>query len=135
MGLHLINENSMNIIKSERAYMEEIDGVLYIDPLDIALALGYTRPNKALKDFKAKKPHLLENVLAKDDGKELWTTKLIYSFLIKSNMPLAEAWQDYISFEVLPIVEKEAIKEMAAVQGNTPEVFETLDPEGFARKT
>ena len=144
MGLHL---NSMNIITTyENLPIYEDQGILYLSPTHLAEELGYKYPSMALNDFRRRNPHLHEIYASCINNNEFWEESLIYEFLFLARTDKAAAWRTYIAKEVLPAVRKvglEAIKEMAAVQtiaeqGNTPEVFETLDiadPEGFARKT
>lgn len=96
-----------------------IEGEPYFVWKDVAGILGYKRPNKAIKDHVHPKHYKTLSYKAySKTGEALWngndfsdkkiiTEAGVYELILKSHVPQAEKFQDWVTEEVLPTIRKE----------------------------
>ncbi|MDE5755276.1 MAG: AAA family ATPase [Oscillospiraceae bacterium] len=93
----------------------EIDGQIYFVGTDVARALEYTRPGKAILDHVAKEDVVkfseIESVLKWDGRKIRKDTSIInesglYSLVLASKIPAAKKFKHWVTAEVLPAIRK-----------------------------
>lgn len=85
---------------------QDNNGKALLKANDVAVALGYTNPQKAIRDHCKR-----VNVLFTPSAKGLQPTKFIpesdvYRLVMRSKMPEAERFQDWVCEEVLPVIRK-----------------------------
>lgn len=85
---------------------QDSNGNALLKANDVAVALGYTNPQKAIRDHCKR-----VNVLFAPSAKGLQPTKFIpepdvYRLVMRSKMPEAERFQDWVCEEVLPAIRK-----------------------------
>lgn len=85
---------------------QDSNGNALLKANDVAVALGYTNPQKAIRDHCKR-----VNVLFTPSAKGLQPTKFIpepdvYRLVMRSRMPEAERFQDWVCEEVLPAIRK-----------------------------
>lgn len=86
----------------------EKDGEVWFVGKDVAIALGYTNHRKALADH-VKANHKLDGVTIRDSiGRAQKPTIIdeagLYSSVIRSKLPQAEEFQEWVTSEVLPSI-------------------------------
>lgn len=87
----------------------EIDGEVFVVGIDIAKCLGYTNPQKALRDHVRKKFRKVNESFTLSSGSPpiLISEPGIYQLIFSSKMPDAEEFQDWVFEEVLPALRNE----------------------------
>ncbi|MCD8490651.1 MAG: hypothetical protein LRY51_01410, partial [Geovibrio sp.] len=93
--------------------MKDEKGEPWFVAKEVAVALGYTNPQKAIRDHCK---GVNETFTPSKGGNQL--TKIIpesdlYRLILRSKLPQAEAFQDWVTSEVLPSIRKTAIHERA----------------------
>lgn len=98
----------------------EIDGQPWLVGKDVAVALGYKKPENALAshvDDEDKTTTLIQG-----DGSEYKSKMVIinesglYSLILSSKMPKAKAFKHWVTGEVLPAIRKNGVYESVKVQ-------------------
>lgn len=80
---------------------------------DVASALGYSNPRKAILDH-VKENHKMDGVTIRDSiGREQNPVVIdeagVYSLVMRSKLPQAEAFQEWVTSEVLPTIRKQGM--------------------------
>lgn len=86
----------------------EIDGDIWFVASDVAKALGYSKPSNAINTHCKPKGTLKQGILTKG-GKQEFTIineANVYRLIIKSNLPSAERFEEWLFEEVVPSIRK-----------------------------
>lgn len=104
------NENvQMQVFKNEefgKVRIVVIDGKEYFYGVDIATSLGYERPSKAISDHC--KGILKQDTIKNEGGypEKLISEGDVYRLIIKSKLPSAQKFEQWVCDEVLPTIRK-----------------------------
>jgi len=84
------------------------DGKEYFPATDVAKALGYSNPHKAIKDH-CKSEGVNETLVSTNSGqqrKKFINESNLYRLIVKSKLPQAEQFEKWVFEEVLPTIRK-----------------------------
>lgn len=81
-------------------------GIVDYDLYAVAKCLGYTRPDKAIKDFTQRNVHFQQLAANCSIDLKKADERVLYAFLFYSNAPKAQEFQWWVISEVLPAVRK-----------------------------
>lgn len=86
------------------------DGEPWFVAKDVALVLGYSNPNKAIQDH-CKSPKLIKNndslgLKVPPRGLNIIPERDVYRLIMKSKLPQAERFEEWVVGEVLPSIRK-----------------------------
>lgn len=106
-------DNEVQVFKNEEfgdIRIVEIDGAPWFVGKDVAEALGYSNARDALKKH-VKEQHKRDDVAIRDAiGREQETTIIdeagFYALVMRSKLPKAEEFQEWVTSEVLPAIRK-----------------------------
>lgn len=121
----------------------EIDGAMWFVGKDVAEALGYTNPRKALNDHvdMEDKGVTKRDTLGGVQDMAIINESGLYSLILSSKLPTAKEFKRWVTSEVLPTIRKhgayatpETLEEMLANPANMIKVLETLQQEQAARR-
>ena len=97
----------------------EIDGTLWLVGKDVAVALGYKNPGKAIiahVDEEDKRLEMLPQETDSQNGNASPASKTalinesgLYSLILSSKMPKAKAFKRWVTSEVLPAIRREGV--------------------------
>lgn len=90
----------------------EIDGEPYFVGTDVAIALGYANPQKALRDHVPDKFKRTERIVHPQGGAQdsiVISEAGMYKLVFKSKLPNAEKFSDWTCEEVLPSIRKTGV--------------------------
>jgi prophage antirepressor-like protein len=100
--LQLFDFNSHNI------RVIEIDGDPWFVAKDVAYVLGYSRPNKAVLDHcKAASSAPIRDGTPGNPNAAIIPERDVYRLIMRSKLPSAEAFEDWVAGTVLPAIRKE----------------------------
>ena len=98
------------IVRSNELFGEvrflEVEGKPYAVAKDVAKALGYTNPNKAIKDHCKGVNETLAPTKGGNQIVKIIPEGDIYRLIIKSKLPQAEKFEQWVMEEVLPQIRK-----------------------------
>lgn len=90
----------------------EIDGTPWLVGKDVALALGYSNPRKAIADHvdvedqRKSDGVTIRDSIGRDQSPTLINESGLYSLILSSKMPKAKAFKRWVTSEVLPAIRK-----------------------------
>lgn len=86
----------------------EIDGEPWFVGKDVAAALGYTNPQKALRDHVSLDDKLTERIVQSGQKREMYIINEsgLYSLILSSKLPSAKEFKHWVTSEVLPSIRK-----------------------------
>lgn len=89
------------------------DGEPWFIGKDVAIALGYVNPRKTLADH-VKDNHKMDGVTIRDsigrEQKPIFIDEAgVYALIMRSKLPQAEAFQEWVTSEVLPTIRKQGM--------------------------
>ena len=105
-GFEFMTDNKMTVFSNE-AFGEirtvEIDGKLWFVGKDVALALGYQNPQKAVRDH-VETDDLTVNESFTVNGTQgtLINESGLYSLILSSKLPIAKEFKHWVTDEVIP---------------------------------
>ncbi|CAB4004641.1 Hypothetical predicted protein [Paramuricea clavata] len=119
MSIH-IHGNCALIGDRRISILESDDGTIYFAAKELALALGYVRPNEAVTTNTRERMRTTlgeirgtvtnrtpYDVRGGEEPNTVFITESgLYRLLMKSRLPIAEEFQDWISEDVLPSIRK-----------------------------
>ena len=92
----------------------EIDGKIYFVGKDVANALGYSNPQKALHDHVDEEDKTLNDSFTVNGTKGILINESgLYSLILSSKMPNAKKFKRWVTSEVLPALRKTGTYEMS----------------------
>lgn len=122
--------NDIQIFKSEEfgsVRTTKIDDEPFMIGSDVAIALGYTNPAKAIRDHVDEEDKLTEQIVLSGQVREAICINEsgLYSLIMSSRLPNAKKFKRWVTSEVLPSIRKtggyhlpqtysEALRELAA---------------------
>lgn len=86
----------------------EIDGEIWFVGSDVAKTLGYKRPSEAIRQHCKEKGTVKDRILT-DGGEQdvlLINEPNVYRLIIKSQLPSAERFEEWLFEEVIPQIRK-----------------------------
>jgi len=90
----------------------EIDGQPWLVGKDVAVALGYKNPQKALHDHVDAEDVTVNDLFTVNDTPAaLINESGLYSLILSSKMPKAKAFKHWVTGEVLPAIRKNGVYE------------------------
>lgn len=106
-----MDENKMTLFTNEElgnVRALEIDGEPYFIGKDVAMALGYTNTQKAIRDHVDNEDKLTERIVLSGQNREVVfiNESGLYSLILSSKLPKAKAFKHWITAEVLPVIRK-----------------------------
>ena len=103
-------ENKMTLFTNEdlgNVRALEIDGEPYLVGKDVAMALGYTNPQKAIRDHVDEDDRTVnESFTVNGTAITLINESGLYSLILSSKLPKAKEFKHWITAEVLPVIRK-----------------------------
>lgn len=88
----------------------EVDNKPYAVASDVAKTLGYTNPHKAIKDHCKNTQKICTNdSLGRQQEVNIIPESDIYRLIIKSKLPAAERFENWVMEEVLPTIRKHGV--------------------------
>lgn len=105
-----------------------IDGEPYFVGTDVATALGYTNPQKALRDHVPEKFKRTERIVHPQGGAQdtiVISEGGMYKLVMRSRLPNAEKFSDWTCEEVLPSIRKTGVYVNPAAQ-ITPDLLRNI---------
>ncbi len=108
----------------------EIDGVAWFYGKDVATVLGYSNPQKAVRDHvDAEDKGVNETFTVNGTAPVLINESGLYSLILSSKLPTARKFKHWITSEVLPQIYRSGMylsKEAAEAYENNPELFRQM---------
>lgn len=106
-----MDENKMTLFTNEElgnVRALEVDGEPYFVGKDVAMALGYTNTQKAIRDHVDNEDKLTERIVLSGQNREVVfiNESGLYSLILSSKLPKAKEFKHWITAEVLPIIRK-----------------------------
>lgn len=85
-----------------------IDGITYFVGKDVAIALGYSNPQKALRDHVEPEDKMVNEsfTLGQGSAPVLITESGLYSLILSSKLPQAKQFKRWVTNEVLPTIRR-----------------------------
>ena len=133
------SENGMKIFDNPEFGSLEvfiIDGSIYFYGAQVASTLGYSNPHKAIRDHVRDKDKLSIQLSDYQQANESFTPNMkgsskilineagFYTLILRSNMPKAESFQDWVTSEVLPSIRMRGMYSVPEV--NQPSVEDVV---------
>lgn len=85
----------------------EIDGVIYFVGKDVADILGYSNPQKAIRDHVDEEDKTVNDLFTVNGTKGLLITESgLYSLILSSKLPNAKKFKRWVTSEILPSIRK-----------------------------
>ena len=112
-----------------------VNGEPYFIGKDVAVALGYENPSKAVRDHVDEDDKIMgvQNVtpsIVDSLGREQYPTFInesgVYSLVFGSNLPSAKRFKKWVTSEVLPAIRKHGVFVMDDIINNTDALIEAL---------
>lgn len=96
----------------------EIDGTPWLAGKDVALALGYKEPTKAVRDKVDPEDRGVSKMDTPSGEQEMLIINEsgLYSLILSSKMPKAKAFKHWVTGEVLPALRKNGVYETVKAQ-------------------
>ena len=100
----------------------EIDGTPWLVGKDVAMALGYSNPRKAIADHVDAEDQrksdgvTIRDSIGRDQNPTLINESGLYSLILSSKMPKAKAFKRWVTSEVLPAIRKNGVYESVKAQ-------------------
>lgn len=106
-----------------------IDGEPWFVAKDIADVLGYTNPQKAVRDHcKGARPVGVNESFTLDPQTTIVPERDLYRLIMRSKLPAAERFEDWVVGEVLPAIRKTGRYEPAAPPAPSDRAFDVRIP-------
>lgn len=96
----------------------EIDGTPWLVGKDVAVALGYKEPTKAVRDKVDPEDRGMSKMDTPSGEQEMLIINEsgLYSLILSSKMPKAKAFKHWVTSEVLPAIRKNGVYETVKAQ-------------------
>ncbi|MEL3959509.1 BRO family protein [Caldifermentibacillus hisashii] len=105
-------ENDIKLFKNDmfgELYILIVDGKEYFPATDVAKILGYADPHKAIKQHTKKDGwvnHPVIDSLGRNQEKKFINEGNLYRLIVKSKLPEAEKFEQWVFDEILPTIRK-----------------------------
>lgn len=105
-------ENEIKVFKNDmfgELYILIVDGKEYFPATDVAKILGYADPHKAIKQHTKKDGwvnHPVIDSLGRNQEKKFINEGNLYRLIVKSKLPEAEKFEQWVFDEILPTIRK-----------------------------
>ena len=103
-------ENKLQVFKNEEfgeIRVVEIDGEPYFVGKDVASVLGYSNPQKAIRDHIDEEDKTLNELFTVNGTKGILINESgLYSLILSSKLPTAKKFKRWVTSEVLPTIRK-----------------------------
>lgn len=101
--LQIFNSNQFSSVRGA-----DINGEAFLLGSDVASALGYTNPQKAIRDHVDDEDKLAERIVLSGQNREaiLINESGIYALVFSSKLPNAKRFKHWVTSEVLPTIRK-----------------------------
>lgn len=100
--------NNISVFEFESNELEivVVDGNFWFNASQVAKALGYANPSKALQDNVSAKYNQQLDLGRRGKSPNFISEPGLYQLIMRSNLPAAEKFQDWVFEEVLPAIRK-----------------------------
>lgn len=107
-----------------------IDGEPWFVGKDVAVALGYTNPSKAMTDHVDEDDKLNNELLSSLGQRGGWLINEggLYSLVMSSKLPTARRFKRWVTSEVIPSIRKTGTYGLSAIDAATLRVLHATDP-------
>ena len=107
----------------------EIDGQPWLVGKDVAVALGYKNPHRAIRDHVEDEDKGMTKTVTPSGEQEMLIINEsgLYSLILSSKMPKAKAFKRWVTGEVLPALRKNGVYETVKAQQHIEQLEATND--------
>ena len=107
----------------------EIDGQPWLVGKDVAVALGYKNPRRAIRDHVEDEDKGMTKTVTPSGEQEMLIINEsgLYSLILSSKMPKAKAFKRWVTGEVLPALRKNGVYETVKAQQHIEQLEATND--------
>ena len=107
----------------------EIDGTPWLVGKDVAVALGYKIPQRAIRDHVEDEDKGMTKTVTPSGEQEMLIINEsgLYSLILSSKMPKAKAFKRWVTGEVLPALRKNGVYETVKAQQHIEQLEATND--------
>lgn len=107
----------------------EIDGQPWLVGKDVAVALGYKNPQRAIRDHVEDEDKGMTKTVTPSGEQEMLIINEsgLYSVILSSKMPKAKAFKRWVTGEVLPALRKNGVYETVKAQQHIEQLEATND--------
>lgn len=107
----------------------EIDGTPWLVGKDVAVALGYKNPQRAIRDHVEDEDKGMTKTVTPSGEQEMLIINEsgLYSLILSSKMPKAKAFKRWVTGEVLPALRKNGVYETVKAQQHIEQLEATND--------
>ena len=107
----------------------EIDGQPWLVGKDVAVALGYKNPQRAIRDHVEDEDKGMTKTVTPSGEQEMLIINEsgLYSLILSSKMPKAKAFKRWVTGEVLPALRKNGVYETVKAQQHIEQLEATND--------
>lgn len=107
----------------------EIDGTPWLVGKDVAVALGYKNPQRAIRDHVEDEDKGVTKTVTPSGEQEMLIINEsgLYSLILSSKMPKAKAFKRWVTGEVLPALRKNGVYETVKAQQHIEQLEATND--------
>lgn len=107
----------------------EIDGTPWLVGKDVAVALGYKNPQRAIRDHVEDEDKGMTKTVTPSGEQEMLIINEsgLYSLILSSKMPKAKAFKRWVTGEVLPALRKNGVYETMKAQQHIEQLEATND--------
>ena len=107
----------------------EIDGTPWLGGKDVAVALGYKNPQRAIRDHVEDEDKGMTKTVTPSGEQEMLIINEsgLYSLILSSKMPKAKAFKRWVTGEVLPALRKNGVYETVKAQQHIEQLEATND--------
>ena len=107
----------------------EIDGQPWLVGKDVAVALGYKNPQRAIRDHVEDEDKGMTKTVTPSGEQEMLIINEsgLYSLILSSKMPKAKAFKRWVTGEVLPALRKNGVYETVKAQRHIEQLEATND--------
>lgn len=107
----------------------EIDGIPWLVGKDVAVALGYKNPQRAIRDHVEDEDKGMTKTVTPSGEQEMLIINEsgLYSLILSSKMPKAKAFKRWVTGEVLPALRKNGVYETVKAQQHIEQLEATND--------
>lgn len=111
-----------------------IDGMPYFSGKDVAAALGYTNPQKAVRDHIDEEDKTVNDLFSVNGTPlTLINESGLYSLILSSKLPSAKHFKRWVTSEVLPMIRRTGVYAagIALADGDSATPMRTLTPDDY----
>lgn len=107
----------------------EIDGTPWLVGKDVAVALGYKNPQRAIRDHVEDEDKGMTKTVTPSGEQEMLIINEsgLYSLILSSKMPKAKSFKRWVTGEVLPALRKNGVYETVKAQQHIEQLEATND--------